>query len=84
MAARTSFNRNDWGGLNNIMPSSGCIGEWELESDKPKLQEIGVYTVLNDIQINTLPFLEALDEQTDGSVCFLLKRLVTDKKCTYP
>ena len=84
MAARTSFNRNDWGGLNNIMPSSGCIGEWELESDKPKLQEIGVYTVLNDIQKNTLPFLEALDEQTDGSVCFLLKRLVTDKKCTYP
>jgi hypothetical protein len=84
MAARTSFNRNDWGGLNNIMPSTGCIGEWELESDKPKLQEIGVYTVLNDIQKNTLPFLEALDEQTDGSVCFLLKRLVTDKKCTYP
>ena len=83
MAARTSFNRNDWGGLNNIMPSSGCIGEWELESEKPKLQEIGVYTVLNDIQKNTLPLLEALDEQTDGSVCFLLKRMVTDKKCTY-
>ena len=82
MAARTSFNRNDWGGLNNIMPSSGCIGEWELESEKPKLQEIGVYAVLNDIQKNTLPFLEALDEQTDGSVCFLLKRMVTDKKCT--
>jgi len=85
MGARTSFNRNDWGGAaNNVMSSrSGCRGEWELESDKPKLQEIGVYAVISDIQRNILTLLEALDEQTDDSLCFLLKRMVHAKKCAY-
>ena len=81
LAARTSFNRNDWGGLDASMSSNGCIGVWELKSEKPKLQEIGAYTVLKDIQENSQLLLEAIDKQTDDSACFLLKKMVTNKKC---
>ena len=61
MAARTSFNKNDWGGLKKIMPSSRCIGEWELDDNKSTLQELGIYTVIADIQRNAFQILEALD-----------------------
>jgi hypothetical protein len=65
MAARTSFNNNDWGGLKNIMPFSRCIGEWELNDNKNTLQKIGIYSVLKDI--NHIPFelLKALDESSE-------------------
>ena len=61
MAARTSFNKNDWGGLKKIMPSSRCIGEWELDDNKSTLQELGIYAVIADIQKNAFQILEALD-----------------------
>ena len=61
MAARTSFNKNDWGGLKKIMPSSRCIGEWELDDNKSTLQELGIYAVIADIQRNAFQILEAID-----------------------
>ena len=89
MAARTSFNKNDWGGLKKIMPSSRCVGAWALDDNKSKLQELGVYAVIDDIQQNTRQLLEALDEQTDGSLCFLsvlrnaANKNITEKNCVY-
>ena len=66
MAARTSFNNKDWGGLKNIMPSSRCIGMWELDDNKSKLEELGVYAVMEDIQkIHTVyAILKALDDNS--------------------
>jgi len=64
MAARTSFNKNDWGGLKKIMPSSQCIGEWELSDNKSKLQELGIYAVIADIQKNAFQILETLDNNS--------------------
>ncbi len=61
MAARTSFNKNDWGGLKKIMPSSRCIGEWELDDNKSTLQKLGIYAVIDDIQRNAFQILEAID-----------------------
>ena len=83
MAARTSFKKNDWGGLKNIMPSSRCIGTWELDDNKSKLEELGVYAVMDDIQLeqNTRKLLEALDEQTNGSLCFLLAKIISKENC---
>ena len=87
MSAQTSFNKNDWGGLKKIMPSSHCVGAWELDDNKSKLQELGVYAVIDDIQQNTRQLLEALDEQTDGSLCFLsvlrnaANKNITEKNC---
>ncbi len=52
MATRTSFDNKDWGGLKNIMPSSRCIGMWELDLNKSKLEELGVYAVMDDIQLD--------------------------------
>ena len=61
MAARTSFNKNDWGGLKKIMPSSRCIGIWELkDNNKSKLQELEIFAVMEDIQENAFQILEAL------------------------
>jgi len=65
MAARTSFKKNDWGGLKNIMPSSRCIGKWEVkDNNKSKLQELGIFAVMEDIQENTFQILEALDKNS--------------------
>jgi len=65
MAARTSFNKNDWGGLKKIMPSSRCIGIWELkDNNKSKLQELGIFAVMEDIQENAFQILEALDNNS--------------------
>ena len=64
MAARTSFNKNDWGGLKKITPSSRCIGTWELDDNKSTLQELGVYAVIEDIQTNAFQILEALDNNS--------------------
>ena len=65
MAARTSFNKNDWGGLKNIMPSSKCIGIWELkDNNKSKLEELGIFAVMEDIQENAFQILEALDNNS--------------------
>jgi hypothetical protein len=65
MAARTSFNKNDWGGLKKIMPSSRCIGIWELKDNKKsKLQELGIFAVMEDIQENAFQILEALDNNS--------------------
>ena len=65
MAARTSFNKNDWGGLKNIMPSSKCIGIWELkDNNKSKLKELGIFAVMEDIQENAFQILEALDHNS--------------------
>ena len=62
MAARSRFKKNDWGGLEKIMPSSKCIGKWELkDNNKSKLQELGIYAVMEDIQNNAFQILEALD-----------------------
>ena len=61
MAARTSFKKNDWGGLKKIMPSSRCIGEWELDDNKSTLQKLGIYAVIDDIQRNAFQILEAID-----------------------
>jgi hypothetical protein len=85
MAARTSFNNKDWGGLKKIMPSSRCIGTWELDDNKSKLEELGIYAVMDDIQIeqNTRQLLEVLDEQTNGSLCFLLAKISTEKNCVH-
>ena len=85
MAARTSFNNKDWGGLKKIMPSSRCIGTWELDDNKSKLEELGVYAVMDDIQLqqNTRQLLEVLDEQTNGSLCFLLAKIITEKNCAH-
>jgi len=70
MAARTSFNKNDWGGLTNIMSSPHCIGEWELDNNEQKLQELGVYSVMADIQKYPFRILKALD---DNSTIDLIK-----------
>jgi hypothetical protein len=85
MAARTSFNNKDWGGLKKIMPSSRCIGTWELDDNKSKLEELGIYAVMDDIQIeqNTRQLLVVLDEQTNGSLCFLLAKIITEKNCVH-
>ena len=85
MAARTSFDNKDWGGLKNIMPSSRCIGMWELDLNKSKLEELGVYAVMDDIQLdeNKRKLLEVLDEQTNGSLCFLLAKIITEKNCIH-
>jgi hypothetical protein len=65
MAARTSFNKNDWGGLKNIMPSSRCIGKWEVkDNNKSKLQELGIFAVMVDIQNSAFQILEALDNNS--------------------
>ena len=65
MAARTSFNKNDWGGLKKIMPSSRCIGIWELkDNNKSKLQELGIFAVMEDIQENAFQILGALDNSS--------------------
>ena len=64
MAARTSFKKNDWGGLKEIMPSSRCIGEWELGDNKSTLQKQGIYTVIADIQRNAFQILETLDNNS--------------------
>jgi hypothetical protein len=65
MAARTSFKKNDWGGLKNIMPSSRCIGKWEVkDNNKSKLQELGIFAVMVDIQNSAFQILEALDNNS--------------------
>ena len=64
MAARTSFKKNDWGGLKKIMPSSRCLGEWELGDNKSTLQKLGIYTVIADIQRNAFQILETLDNNS--------------------
>ena len=65
MAARSRFKKNDWGGLEKIMPSSKCIGKWELkDNNKSKLQELGIYAVMEDIQNNAFQILEALDNNS--------------------
>ena len=65
MAARTSFNKNDWGGLKNIMPSSKCIGIWELkDNNKSNLEEFGIFAVMEDIQENAFQIIEALDNNS--------------------
>ena len=64
MAARTSFKKNDWGGLKKIMPSSRCIGEWELGDSKSTLQKLGIYAVIADIQRNAFQILETLDNNS--------------------
>ena len=62
MAARSRFKKNDWGGLEKIMPSSKCIGKWELkDNNKSKLEELGVYAVMEDIQNNAFQIIEAID-----------------------
>jgi hypothetical protein len=62
MAARSRFKKNDWGGLEKIMPSRKCIGKWELkDNNKSKLEELGVYAVMEDIQNNAFQILEAID-----------------------
>ena len=65
MAARTSFNKNDWGGLKNIMPFSRCIGEWELNDNKKILKKIGIYSVLKDLKHIPFELLQALDENSE-------------------
>ena len=65
MAARSRFKKNDWGGLEKIMSSSKCIGKWELkDNNKSKLQELGIYAVMEDIQNNAFQILEALDNNS--------------------
>ena len=65
MAARTGFKKNDWGGLKNIMPSSRCIGKWEVkDNNKSKLQELGIFAVMVDIQNSAFQILEALDNNS--------------------
>ena len=65
MAARSRFKKNDWGGLGKIMPSSKCIGIWEIkDSNKSKLQELGIFGVMKDIQENTFQILQALDKNS--------------------
>jgi len=64
MAARTSFGNKDWGGLKKIMPSSSCIGDWELDDNKSKLAELGIYAVMAAIQRNNFEILRALDDNS--------------------
>ena len=46
------------------MPSSRCIGKWELDDNKSKLEELGVYAVMDDIQENAFEILKALDDNS--------------------
>jgi len=64
MAARTSFGNKDWGGLKKVMPSSRCIGEWELNGNKSKLQKLGIYRVIADIQQTPFEIIKALDDNS--------------------
>jgi hypothetical protein len=66
MAARTNFGKKDWGGLKKIMPSSliGCKGSWELNDNKSKIIELGIYPVMTDIQENAFAILKALDDNS--------------------
>ena len=44
------------------MPSSKCIWKWELkDNNKSKLEELGIYAVMEDIQNNAFQILEAID-----------------------
>ena len=64
MAARTSFKRIDWGGLKNIMPSSRCIGQWELEDNKKTLEKIGIYSIIDDLYHSPYGLLKAIDQNS--------------------
>jgi hypothetical protein len=47
------------------MPSSRCIGIWEVkDNNKSKLQELGIFAVMEDIQENTFQILEALNKNS--------------------
>ena len=65
MAARTSFEMNDWGGLKKLMPSSRCIGQWELKDNKNKLEKIGIYSVIEDLYHSPYELLKALDQNSE-------------------
>ncbi len=66
MAARTSFNKNDWGGLKKIClkPLYRGNGNWMITSQK--LEELGIHAVMEDIQkIHTVyAILKALDDNS--------------------
>jgi hypothetical protein len=64
MAARTSFEMNDWGGLKKLMPSNRCIGQWELKDNKNKLEKIGIYSVIEDLYHSPYELLKALDQNS--------------------
>ena len=52
-------------GLKIIIPSSWCIGIWELkDNNKPNLEELGIFAVMEDIQENAFQILEALDNNS--------------------
>ena len=65
MAARTSFEMNDWGGLKKLMPSSRCIGQWELNDNKKRLEKIGIYSVIEDLYHSPYELLMALDKNSE-------------------
>jgi hypothetical protein len=65
MAARTSFEMNDWGGLKKLMPSNRCIGQWELKDNKNKLEKIGIYSVIEDLYHSPYELLKALDQNSE-------------------
>jgi hypothetical protein len=65
MAARTSFEMNDWGGLKKLMPSSRCIGQWELNDNKKRLEKIGIYSVIEDLYHSPYELLKAIDQNSE-------------------
>ena len=82
MAVRLSFMENDWGGIKDItkfgthdcVGVTGFVGHWEVGANSDTLIKLGIKAALIGIQQNTRQLLEALDEQTDVSLSFLLSK----------
>ena len=47
------------------MPSSRCIGQWELNDNKKRLEKIGIYSVIEDLYHSPYELLMALDKNSE-------------------
>ena len=74
-AARLSFAPNDWGwsekitkfgsigGLNADSSRNYFLGDFEVGNNSAAMSELGIYAVLQDVQLKVKTILEALDKQ---------------------
>ena len=88
-AARLSFAPNDWGGsekitkfgsiggLNADSSRNYFLGDFEVGNNSAAMSELGIYAVLQDVQLKVKTILEALDEDGD------IELFISGKKNTY-
>ena len=70
MAVRTTFTLNDWGGVgankgygsNYCGRDKGYVGHWEVAENEQVLKDLGIYSVLNDLDGMSYQLLEGIDE----------------------